>query len=1087
MRQRKQDVRWQVCVAILSMMMFAACGGEDCPLQDTDGDTDTAAEGDSADSDGDTEETDVRENFRVADYIHMDLDNIPQQANLWLHVAGKTYPLTLHDDESRAWHRQQNPNLGALADDDLTHYAQQVELPTDAVALMWITHSPEDRASHHGFALVDIHIPEASMAKARLKRAKEGWPAYASLLKDDTGGDEDDVDMEGNINTDIVEHMSPRDCAKAIIFHHPELMNLDPDQAALVMTHIENTPGLDALATSISAQGPAYEHDPDYPDGWAVLDPMLDEDGNPRLDTDGEPMYQYILSDQTTQDAAIAIQNVLKSTKDDPDLRNICWHVNDGQDSIDQSDAAAAKADGYTWGVAHEGYKSGLKATVEGLSDANNGRRRVKVSLTNKWVRHLTFFVGFQDENGNAVDIPSDMATSHDDTDNKFLYVDSISPIVTFMGIPLSADTESFTIELPDEARTLRLLAGGLGAGHLDYGHVANNGIIYTSVFEYGVPIFFLAAGAGIKSTSWFKALMDDKDLLFAVAAVIGPQLVAENAVEIALTGNPKKVLARTGTMIGNLMLAKGCSALAEAITAKLTEAEMEKGIPFVGWAAQILAISGTLAQLTETTAEVLSSPWVIKNSVHATMDTQVTIIHDPDDYQFPATATHYKIVASYGQNTFRTIEKAMPGTTVSDPIVETFTGVPAGGKVEITVAFFSDTGWLAGKGTTGLIDNVVTAGQDQLEASITIEEQKVPLSADTFYSHKEKLSYEAGAHVWLASDAPTQTIQDLSCDNIGSHLCHLENITFSQRTGMFGYVWQAAGPNLSECDSGATDIQLYQLQNMSAKQNPEEAYKYLGCGLSKRPTVVYELMGPADGTGYNFFIDPRNDTYHVRRITLDDTTDLSLGNGESWGRFTQPLDAIALHMGGYLVGANWLNSKIEILEIPDQPSDDDVAPFAQIISGEGIREGLMNGPAALAFTADGILLVLETLNKRIQAFDIGGNPVLYFAKKSSFFMDLQTETQGTTYLDMGVEYTGYIYVLSYVDNGGSVDDYRLDIYTPEGDFLSRTTGVAAHRMAVDFWRNVYTLNYEAIAGPGGRTEPSVSEWIPSTPPGTGE
>jgi hypothetical protein len=41
--------------------------------------------------------------------------------------------------------------------------------------------------------------------------------------------------------------------------------------------------------------------------------------------------------------------------------------------------------------------------------------------------------------------------------------------------------------------------------------------------------------------------------------------------------------------------------------------------------------------------------------------------------------------------------------------------------------------------------------------------------------------------------------------------------------------------------------------------------------------------------------------------------------------------------------------------------------------------------------------------------------------------------------------------------------------------------GLAAARLQVDLWRNVFTLNYEIVQG-SGRTEPSVSEWIPSTP-----
>jgi hypothetical protein len=42
-----------------------------------------------------------------------------------------------------------------------------------------------------------------------------------------------------------------------------------------------------------------------------------------------------------------------------------------------------------------------------------------------------------------------------------------------------------------------------------------------------------------------------------------------------------------------------------------------------------------------------------------------------------------------------------------------------------------------------------------------------------------------------------------------------------------------------------------------------------------------------------------------------------------------------------------------------------------------------------------------------------------------------------------------------------------------------------AARLTVDFWRNVYTLNYDVLRLPGGAfpglTEPSVSLWTPST------
>ena len=50
-------------------------------------------------------------------------------------------------------------------------------------------------------------------------------------------------------------------------------------------------------------------------------------------------------------------------------------------------------------------------------------------------------------------------------------------------------------------------------------------------------------------------------------------------------------------------------------------------------------------------------------------------------------------------------------------------------------------------------------------------------------------------------------------------------------------------------------------------------------------------------------------------------------------------------------------------------------------------------------------------------------------------------------------------------------------------DGLSTTdSNINAARLTVDFWRSVYTLNYEVLQLPGGAaglTEPSLSLWTP--------
>jgi len=312
----------------------------------------------------------------------------------------------------------------------------------------------------------------------------------------------------------------------------------------------------------------------------------------------------------------------------------------------------------------------------------------------------------------------------------------------------------------------------------------------------------------------------------------------------------------------------------------------------------------------------------------------------------------------------------------------------------------------------------------------------------------------------------------------------------------MIGYSWRSASTAVVDCATASGNVQTYQLQNVFSGTAPDTGLKTLTykdaanedhpCGFRSATHLVYDLMGPRDGTGNNFFVDATNEGYHLRRVVLDKVTGaFNRTSGESFGRFTQPLDSMVLHPSGYVIGANWSNHKIEVLRVPSNPYPDPEAPLARVLSGRGIRAGLMYGPRAVAMSSDGAILVLESLNKRIQALDLEGNPIPRFGtNRDQPFVSLADESAAVTYLDLGVEFQGFLYVLSYADQGTTAADYRLDIYSPIGEFVSRTTGVAAARLVVDLWRTMYTLGYALLAGPKGRIEPTVSVWIPSTPSG---
>lgn len=109
----------------------------------------------------------------------------------------------------------------------------------------------------------------------------------------------------------------------------------------------------------------------------------------------------------------------------------------------------------------------------------------------------------------------------------------------------------------------------------------------------------------------------------------------------------------------------------------------------------------------------------------------------------------------------------------------------------------------------------------------------------------------------------------------------------------------------------------------------------------------------------------------------------------------------------------------------------------------------------------------------------------------SSYMPLRQQQVSGAlSYLDIATETKGYIYVLSVINNNYNATKnpadliFQLDIYNPDGSPLLEKPqpGVNAGKITVDQYRSLFSLNFNVVIGPDTRTEPGVSQWIPSTP-----
>ncbi len=274
---------------------------------------------------------------------------------------------------------------------------------------------------------------------------------------------------------------------------------------------------------------------------------------------------------------------------------------------------------------------------------------------------------------------------------------------------------------------------------------------------------------------------------------------------------------------------------------------------------------------------------------------------------------------------------------------------------------------------------------------------------------------------------------------------------------------------------------------------NAQQGYVVGGCGIIVPGVrVAYSLLSQG---GANFYLDTTiSATPMIRQVVLEPTPSIaSPGSGQAWGVLNFPSDSLLLHSAGYLVSINGRDHKIETHRIPKASmadADAQVQLLARVKCGKGSRPGLLDLPVAAAISPDGVILILEAGNNRIQALDLGANPVRHFNKLSgpgtspySLTLAATDAAQGWQYLDLAVEFTGYLYVLSFNQNSFV---YRLDLYHPDqadSSPIATTMNINAARLTVDFWRNVYTLNYEVLQLPNGNaaglTEPSVSLWTP--------
>ena len=986
----------------------------------------------------------------------------------------------------------------------------------------YVTHPHEKPNRHPCLSLAGIHVPRLGLQGLTLAVDQPGALYVAKARR--LGLDVRPAGPGPVEPPDLADYVDMTEAAKYVVFHHPELIALDPHTAAVTLAYIENTPSFHALVESLNEQGQAQHAGADYV-GWANGEDILDTEGNRIADGKGGYRWKYVYTEETRRFMRPVVQQALLRLRDDPSMEGISFATHYGAHNVRSAPparpfaaverpAARPEPAAYAYKLDDSDWRAGRQVVIKEAED-----RDLTIAVNNCYFRYLGIFLRYlrYDNAGHLVPIKlTDLG--HEYTASKLdgTYVNFLGKVddrPRLMGIPIKAQEEAeFTVKLPAAVNAVDVLCGGLGLGVplpiYENAHVP--GAVLTGVLNLGIPGFFLLLGV---PSHFIES--EGKQLLVNLAKWIVDVFVGL-AVRQGLFhgGYSQDGMGVSWAMdILNSLIKEGPVEIAELLAfaaAVSAEEALEECLPVVGLVLEAAGVVATVAEMATTAIDIVLSPLVIPARITSTLHIAVTLKPDRAAYQFPASAKQYRLIAHLTDTLkwdsgWLAFDLAQFDPQHNRFPTYTFTAIPAGGEVEVTVQFISATGWVAAYGTTGKVPNIVPKGKEQIDLEIEITENPVPLSVSTRYQHQRKLVVGPdGAHHWIAtSDPPTATRASLG----GNGLVTLEDLTNAHvafnmhranegNVAVLGYSWQGRSPTLFSCDKrDGASTPLYTMQSIElGTASPDALLKVLRCGFAAPLMITYDLIAPA--TGGHFVVAMAQDGtaaegkpglhYHVRKLDLAAPGDIDLSALPSWGRFASPkIGSIAAHGDEFVLALSPDLEMVEILRLPKEPYPRDAdAAYATQIGKEGSYVGLLKGSRAMALTRDGnTFLVLEETNNRIQAFNTNGAVVKYFGGTSSEVRLRQWPEDANkqiTYLDMSLEYGGHLYVLSYEGAGDVPDHYRLDIYDPRGMKLARTRGVSAARLVVDQWRAVHTLNFELLVGPNQRPEPSVSMWATS-------
>ena len=234
--------------------------------------------------------------------------------------------------------------------------------------------------------------------------------------------------------------------------------------------------------------------------------------------------------------------------------------------------------------------------------------------------------------------------------------------------------------------------------------------------------------------------------------------LVGDSAIRIGRSQNPgaaaKQVAIRFGPMIAKFAAKKGAAKFAVWIARKISEGAVRRAIPLVNAAFLAFDAAVTFAQLGQTIAAIIQSPFYYDFEITRGFDLHVKIRPDPRFGTFPDHRDRMRVQVVYDTaGELRHFETTDLRDRVSTPIDVTFADIPAGGHMKVFVFFYAHNHWQSASGSTPWFEARGQDGTTVRQVELTIENADIPLSSESVYEHQRSLVFGQASGLRTAGD----------------------------------------------------------------------------------------------------------------------------------------------------------------------------------------------------------------------------------------------------------------------------------------------------------------------------------------------